>query len=390
MKKIVFCFLFFLVSPLFASDFTVASYNCGGLSDHYDYIRAVCMHKLVQERCNAEPDVMQQLERVQNVALKILFSKDQAEVEAAQELWQVGGYALLLEKVTAHPDDAESINAIWRKKSQEIVTNYDVRPVLIHDEEVRRILADHMSDLTRGELEGSEHSLNEWLDLTRSTMAERIFTHQLKYDILCLQEADYLDKAMFPEHYAVEFSDSAHSVNGVAWNRDRFSLLRVLGDIDGQGFVVQLRDCVTNKSVLVASAHLTGCNPFTSVIDSTTGKVDSERGDRALQEVIERLDQLDADLKVVAMDSNVTATHPRLSLLRDADYLLDYKSYLGATCTSPWQVLNTRIDWIAVKSSDGGVEIANIPVLGVHLNSPQTNVSDHKPVAARLRFSINF
>jgi len=76
--------------------------------------------------------------------------------------------------------------------------------------------------------------------------------------------------------------------------------------------------------------------------------------------------------------------NPRLSLLRDADYTLDYENALDATCTNPWQVLNTRIDWIAIKSFSDDALISNIPVLGVGLNSLQTNISDHKPIAAQI------
>ena len=57
-------FKFFLVTilaaalsmplPSAATEFTLASYNCGALSNHYDHIRAVAMQKLMQERFNAE------------------------------------------------------------------------------------------------------------------------------------------------------------------------------------------------------------------------------------------------------------------------------------------------------------------------------------------------
>ena len=191
---------------------------------------------------------------------------------------------------------------------------------------------------------------------------------------------------MFPENYEVRFSDSQHSVNGVAWNQDKFELVEVVGDILGKGFAVQLRHLESGKTVSVASGHLTGCNPFDASTVDALGTLDSDKGDRELQEIIKILENSPSDIKLIAMDSNVTATHPRLSLLKKADYKLDYSNYLEPTCTSPWQVLDTRIDWISAKSTDDAVSISNIPVLGISLNSPQTNVSDHKPVAAKISF----
>ena len=379
---------FFAPSLLFSSSFTVTSYNCGGLSDHYDYIRAVCMQKLAQERYLAEPEEMALLERIQNRALKNLFSETGAEAYAAEKKWSGEGQTQLFERVTEHPDSQGSINRVWREKSEQIVSSHNVRPVVIHDEEIYEILQGHIRDLTRGqnvEL-APDAPLNEWLDLTRRVMAERIFSHQLKYDVICLQEADYLDHSLFPKQYEVKFSNTPRSVNGVAWDRDRFELVRVIGNIAGQGFAVELRDRESDKKVLVASGHLKGCNPFRVVRDSRTGGLDSTRGDKGLQKIIQRLERSSADIKVIAMDSNVTATHPRLSQLKESGYTLDYENYLEPTCTNPWQVLNTRIDWIAVKSPDKTIAISNVPVLGVNLNSPRTNISDHKPVAARVHF----
>lgn len=377
----------FVSSTLLSSEFSVASYNCGGLSDHYDYIRAVCMQKLVQERYNKEPKTMAQLEKIQNLALKILFSDDELERSTAEKIWIQNNYTQIFEKITKHPDSQESINKIWREKSKQIVTPYDIRPVIIHDVEVDKILSDHITDLTRGqniELDPSA-PLNDWLDLTRHVMAKRIFHHQLKYDIICLQEADYLDSSVFPENYDVEFSNTEHSINGIAWNKKRFDLVQIIGDVIGQGFVVKLRDIESGTTVLIASGHLKGCNPFTPVMDNETGKLDSFKGDQGLQSIINTLSTCESDIKIIGMDSNVTATHPRLSQLKDSSYVIDYENYLEPTCSNPWQVLNTRIDWIAVNSKESGIKITNLPILGVNLNSTQTNISDHKPIAVKIQ-----
>lgn len=380
--------LILIYSSLFAADFTVSSFNCGGLSDHYDYIRAVCMQKLTQKRYNVEPEEMAQLEKIQNVALKILFSPNPAEQQTAKQEWETGHYTNTYAKLTAHPDDSDSINKIWKEKSESIVTTYKERPVTLYDEEVSKILQNHVSDLTKGQdiYLGPKNHLNDWLDITRRVMAERIFQHQLKYDIIALQEADYLDASMFPSHYDVRFSDTKHSINGVAWNKEKFTLVNTIGNIVGRGFAVELRDIKSGQTIVVASGHLSGCNPFRVEINEHTGKPDSAKGDRELLQIIETLENSKADMKIIAMDSNVTAAHPRLSMLKDAGYALDYSNYLDPTCTNPWQVINTRIDWIAVKSLDAPATVHNIPVLGVGLNSPQTNMSDHKPIAAMLSY----
>lgn len=360
-------FLFIISSSVFGADFTVASYNCGALADHYDYIRAVCMQGLIQERYNTEPEIMAQLEKIQNTALRMLFDND---IEA-QRQWDDNHYTEMLEHIISHPCQPESINKIWRQKSEQIVSPYDVRPIEIYDAEVYEILSDHMRDLI-GYLR-IDGNLNKWLDQVRRIMAVRIFRYQMKYDIICLQEADYLDNSVFPESYDVVFDQKSHSVNGIAWNKERFELIQVVGDITKQGFGILFRDRISDARVVVASGHLKGCNPF-------VGGADSIDGDQGLQTIIQTLESCDADIKIIGMDSNVTGTHPRLNFLKDADYLIDSKNYLEPTCTSPWHVLNTRIDWIAVKNA----RIFNVPVQSVGLNELRTNISDHKPIASKI------
>jgi len=249
---------------------------------------------------------------------------------------------------------------------------------VIHDTEVTEMLMDHLFDLTHGK----KLPLSMLLTEARSIMAKRAFAHHLKYDILCLQEGDYLDASLFPENYEVLFSESGHSKNGVAWNKDRFTLLEVLGDIESKAFIVSLQDKENQKIVLVASGHFTGCNPYIAHIDAN-GILDSAKGDAELQSVLQVLEETNADVKLIGMDSNVTSLHPRLNLVKDAAYALDSENYLEPTCSNPHLVLNTRIDWIAVK---GDASITNIPVLNVHLNHMQTNISDHKPIAAKVTY----
>jgi hypothetical protein len=374
--------LSFACSVLTASEFTISSYNCGGLSDHYDYLRAASMQKLMQERAIAEPENMSQNDNIQKLALKILFSPDPQEKLLAQQEWDRKGYQQLFEYLTAVPTDSKSPNTTWNEKVDKMITSYKIRPVSISDEEVNQMLKEHFRDLSRNE-DAEVSPLQE----VRTTMAKRIFTHHLKYDIICLQEADYLEPSMFPEHYEVLLTETSHSKNGIAWNKNRFELVETIGNIMGRAFAVQLLDKESSQTLLVASGHISGCNPYRIEKNSATGAADSAKGDAELQTVVELFDRLDADLMLIGMDSNVTSLHPRLNILKDAGYQMDYENHLEPTCTNPHQVLNTRIDWIALKSPHAkAVSVTNIPVLNVGLNSIQTNISDHKPIAAKITY----
>jgi len=384
--RAIIVFLILIHTTLFSDNFTVASFNCGGLSDHYDYIRAVCMHKLVQDRYNEEPKLMARLEKIQKTALRKLFASSQAEKQAAEKRWNRGKYSEILKKITSHPSSENSINAGWREKSESIVTTYKERPIIVRDQKVKEMLYAHLQDLNLGQgvILHPESSLNDWLEIPLQVMAKRIFAHELRYDIIALQEADYLNETMFPKGYDVRFSDTSHSINGIAWNTERFELISVIGNIANRGFAVHLRDLNEGQTVVIASGHLSGCNPF-EVETNDKGEPDAAKGDADLRLIIETLASVDADLQIIGMDSNVTATHPRLTILKEAGYRVDYTNYLEPTCTNPWQILDTRIDWITVKSGEN-TTLRNIPVLGIGLNSPQTNISDHKPIAASISY----
>ncbi len=326
----------------------MCSYNCGALSNHYDYLRAVAMSKLMEERYAKEPGAMAFNEEIQKRALKARFSNEK------------------------YLPEAPSFNLAWSRKSDEMITTYHVRPVVIYDKEVEQMLDDHLRDLCK-----KNGERDELLQEARSLMAKRIFAHHLKFDILCLQEADYLDESLFPPQYEVLFSHGDHSKNGVAWNTERFELVEPLGEIE-RVFAVKLLDRQTSKSVVVLSAHLSGCNPYVMGADSA-------KGDSELRDALAFAKTLEADYFVIGMDSNVTSLHPRLGILKDANYTLDYENYLEPTCTNPYYILNTRIDWIALKLNQEA-KITNIPVLGVGLNSLETNISDHKPIAAKIEY----
>lgn len=382
MKYLFIAVSLFLSTHLVSEEFTISTYNCGGLSSHYDYLRGVSMQKLMQDRHIAEPENMALNEKIQKLALKILFSKDSDEQAAAQKEWDAKGYQKISEHLTAAPSELNSPNVRWNRRADAIITTYQIRPVVIHDSEVNKMLTDHLRDLTN-KTKGERNAL---LEEARGIMATRIFENHLKYDIICLQEADYLNPSMFPDHYEVQFGENSHSVNGIAWHKDRFTLVETFGDIMGRGYAVKLKHKESGKTVLVATGHLSGCNPY-RVETNRSGVADSSRGDNELRTIIDLFNACEADFKVIGMDSNVTSLHPRLNILKEADYRIDYENYLEATCTNPYQVLNTRIDWIAVQEGKSAVKsIVNIPVLGVGLNSMQTNISDHKPVAAKIAY----
>lgn len=370
-------------SLLSATEFTISSYNCGGLSDHYDYLRAASMQKLMQQRYVEEPQSMAINEKIQRLALKILFAPDSQDKLAAQQEWDQKGYQRLFEYLTAAPTETNSPNAIWHQKVDASITSYKIRPVIIHDEEVNFMLNEHLRDLHKIH----ESDTSELLTEVRATMAARIFAHHLKQDIICLQEADYLDSSLFPQEYEVLFAETSHSKNGIAWNTKRFELVEALGNILGRAFAVQLRDKESGKIMLIASGHITGCNPYRVERDPLTGISDSAKGDTEMQTVIDLFDSQATDLMIVGMDSNVTSLHPRLNILKNAGYQIDYENFLEPTCTNPYQVLNTRIDWIAIKPGHTmSASITNIPVLSVGLNNLQTNISDHKPIAAKITY----
>jgi hypothetical protein len=381
-KKIIFLCISLTCSILSAADFTISSYNCGGLSAHYDYLRAASMQKLMQERYSAEPEEMAFAEKIQKLALKLLFSTDAAEIHAAQAEWEQKGCQTILQSLFSSPADPGSPNRKWNEKIEGMITSYKIRPVSIYDTEVNQLLEDHLQDLSHGKAEKQA----ELLRSGRSIMAQRIFSNFLKFDIICLQEADYLDPGHLPESYEVHFGESSHSRNGIAWKKERFELQEIIGEIAGRAFAVRLLEKETGRSVLVASAHLTGCNPF-FVEKDEAGDQDSARGDGEMGAIIDTFNAREGDLLLLGMDSNVTSLHPRLKLLKEADYALDHENYLEPTCTNPYQVLDTRIDWIALKSNlRMPVKIQNIPILSIGLNNISTNMSDHKPIAAKITF----
>ena len=240
-------FLFFNCSALSAGEFTISSYNCGGLSEHYDYLRAAVMQKIMQERHAAEPARMVLNEKIQICALKILFSEDSHEALAAQQEWDQNGYQAVFEEISKLPTEAGSSHAVWNQKVNACITPYNIRPVVIKDDEVNRLLEDHLGDLVKRH----ESDKNDIYEKARSIMAKRIFAHHLKFDIICLQEADYLSASILPDHYDIRFGLTDDLKNAIAWNKERFTLIKNIGNIAERAFALLLRDFESGKKVLV-------------------------------------------------------------------------------------------------------------------------------------------
>lgn len=350
-----------------AEQFSVSSFNCGGLSDYYDYKRAACMQKLMQERYNSEPLLMADARKIETLALTVLFACDEEiRQKSRDELDQ-------LEPIYQKLIQIDTFSQKWREKSEKLISPYTVRPVQL-DSRIQQLFC----DLAKGR--------DCAIDGLYRDMAKHIFSNELSQDFICLQEANYLTKELFPEPYQLLLAENDRSVNGIAWNQMRFEFVELAYSIDGKAFVACFRERYRQKRVAIASCHLSGCNPFFTVEDPVSHISDSAKGDGELKRIIDFLDGYDADIKVIAMDANVTACHPRLSLLREAGYQIDYKNYLEPTCTNPYLLIDTKIDWIAVKARQD-VRINNVPVNNVCLNSIQTNMSDHKPIAAVVHFS---
>ncbi|HXF29232.1 MAG TPA: hypothetical protein VN457_05230, partial [Chlamydiales bacterium] len=360
---ILFCYSFSFLS---AADFTIASYNCGCLGDHYDYLRAAAMQKLMQERYNREPALMSVNEKMQALALKIRFSEDPMEKLAAQNEWDRKGYDIIFKQMTANP----TAHTTWAEKVDKMITNYKIRPIMLHDLQVNAMFSEQLLDLAKDTNAIAEQLIKE----TRNTLLKRQMLYHMQHDIICLQEADYANQLLFPETYNMLFSKNEHSKNGIAWDKSCFELVDTIGDILGRGFAVVLRHKESGKKVLVASGHLTGCDPY--VVRKATKKelTDSAKGDHELAAMMELFEKQSVDMMLIGMDGNVTSFHPRMDILKNYGYRLDYENYLEQTCTNPHYVLNTRIDWIAAKTTgENKVKITNIPVLSIGLNTIQTN-----------------
>src|ERR1700733_461789 len=131
LKRMIVLLAALVCSYASAAEFTIGSYNCGGLSHHYDYLRAASMQKIMKERYEAEPSIMALNQDIQKLSAKIIFG-DVQEKHLAQQEWIEKDYPNSFDTITASPRDENEINYPWFEKANSAITNYKVRPVEIY------------------------------------------------------------------------------------------------------------------------------------------------------------------------------------------------------------------------------------------------------------------
>ena len=353
-------------------EFTISSYNLGCIRDHYDYFISARMSVLMRDRYRQEPLQMALIERVQEIAARRFLGSDPITRDLAEREWDELGYQALIEKITLPPGNEGCIHQIWYDRSKAMMSDFLTFPIKIEDSRIVDTVMEQAGSLS-----------NQAILSERQRLYQKIVGDALGTDIVCFQEADYMPVSMLPSDYASVQSNREKSINRIAWNANRFELIQNLGDIaSNKGFAVVLRDKTTQKMVAIATGHLQGCNPFQKVYDEA-GKPDSAKGDQQLSAIVQALDRTGAEVQIVGIDSNVTALHPRLQILRTAGFEFDGDHFIETTCPSPYFICNTRLDWIAAK----GASLVNMPVMNVDLNNICTNPSDHKPIAARVHYA---
>lgn len=361
------------------SPFTVSSYNCGGYINHSDYLRAACMSKIMHERFNEENDDMELLEEIQNLGLKKIFIEDPQEKKIIKEKWKLENFKEIYNRITEPHSNKDSKNHIWNNTVNKIISPYYQQPPSIYDAEIMNKIQKHVFSITRRAYK------IETLTKTRELIIKQTIQDKLNSDIICLQEVEYLDPKFFSCEYEV-ILDKSVSRNGIAWNKNRFVCIDV-AHLD-KCSIVRLQDRTTLKIIAVASGHIYGCNAFNVQLNKKDGQPDSEKGDQQLINVLNYLNTIEADMEILGLDLNVTALHPRMKLLKKNNYKLDHERFLGPTCTNPVMLLNTRIDWIALKNRNTNASIKNIPINDIGLNDIYTNASDHKPIASVIKYNL--
>jgi exonuclease III len=425
--------------------FTVGSYNIGGRmglnGSHYDRAAAACLGKVMSLRrgCGSEKERsvasrdLETIKEIQELGLKWLFAPQEVSNQANQT-WMQKRYSTDLRwyfkngRATRNQDAAFLYNRLigpYRgERNAFSVNDTEVREILNHNEGNPEV------SFPRPRLELSE-------DAFCKKQLRNIFSTSLRKDIICIQEANWIDHELFVlseydsifTHIPSEGTGATSPPKaGIAWNNNRFKFIKVIENVAKRAIAVQLQDKRTGKTLSVASAHISGCHPFypnqlagkvakvkdqsfataqlgelteskeeaqlkgdlvaeSESLDTVEIVYDSTKGDNELRDLLEKLHGVNSDMTVIGADLNTTALHPRMSLLKDFGYELDYTNHLYPTSTNPNYCLDTRIDWIAVKKgSIPSVLIENTPMEGVLLNDVTTNVSDHRPIASRVTY----
>ena len=152
----------------------------------------------------------------------------------------------------------------------------------------------------------------------------------------------------------------------------------------------------SGASLLVTSAHLTGC------YDIHRHNDDAKDGTKELQLLLNNIDAAakiyGCDGAIFGLDANVAPDHPRLSLLDKHSYtyfpkelVTNYSTY--SQRTGDGEALRT-LDYIGYRSFDSGEYVVSgkdlpdniLNAVHVELGNPSVNPSDHKPIAGVFSF----
>lgn len=354
-----------------------------------DFWAARIVNALYSEREVEESSDMAKLAKVQDVALRALCGKPKEGDEVIDK--DIKG---IISDANNQPWKDKRIKRLAQSTEENEKMgnlNPDGSPVkhfVVAKDQIKKVADDIAKETKEAPVYGWK-ALSSKVEKYRQEMFAKYmqqFAVEEGSDIIALQECGgYVSspaelKKRLPKGYSVKLSDGkkrAAGGDGIAFNTERFEFKKKLdigkdGKGNERGIAVKLYDKITQKTVVVASAHLAGCNPFHDK------KGDGTAGTTLFANMLDAMDKAKADIQIVAMDSNVTATHPRLKELPKHGYKLDCEHHVYPTCVNPLSILNTRLDWIAVKSKDGKGTIENAQIKGVD----KMELSDHKPIAA--------
>lgn len=235
------------------------------------------------------------------------------------------------------------------------------------------------------------HKEVEWktvadLMAVRNQLFNSIFEQmktELNPDFFCLQEVTRSSdiRNWLGAKYEVH---SALKDCVIAWDSTKYSLIEgtsVHEAGEGRYLALELLEKATQKTILIASAHLWGFD-LANPQDGET-----ERGDQQLAELAAHLDK-SAYLTIVGMDANTTpAIYPkRLSILEVNSYIRDQSQDAEPTAYNKSLPENAaHLDYLYARPGrkfQAKVKTASYEALPIE--KPSVNPSDHSPVIARV------
>ncbi|HEU64891.1 MAG: hypothetical protein KR126chlam4_00907 [Candidatus Anoxychlamydiales bacterium] len=143
--------------------------------------------------------------------------------------------------------------------------------------------------------------------------------------------------------------------------------------------VLTLKDKSTEKIYNVASAHISGFD----LMNPMKGKPNAPEGDKELEDLLSKLNELDATGTIIGLDANTTREHyrQRLEILEKEGFRTNDKDKAP---TNYHRTLKDRVksDYIYTR----GFTFQPFERLNVDLEKPITCPSDHIPVIEQLKF----